>query len=131
MKNISKTLATLSALVLFVILNWATSEEELYIALNAEVSIYQDSLLILNNLDSLTITDAELFLIHDQPVGMEGNYRIFGYNLSSLSSDTMAVADFINFDNQAYPDTIPPTRFSLTFDLPTRDGFSGYSTEFE
>lgn len=129
MKNITKSFATVFAIAIFVILNWATSKDEIYIELDAEASVYQDSLLILNNMDSLAITDAELILMNDQPVGMEGAYTISGYNLSSFSTDTIPLTDFANNDNQIYPDSIPPTQFILSFNVPTQNGFSGFSTD--
>ena len=129
MKNISKTFATLSAIAIFVVLNWATSQEHNFIDLDAEASVYQDSLLILNNLDSLAITNAELYLINEEPIGAEGGYQITGYNLAGFSADTMPLTDFVNNNNEAYPDSIPPIGFNLSFDLPSEDGFVGFSTD--
>ena len=132
MKGIFKTFATLSAFAIFIILNWATSKDLNYIDLDAEASIYQDSLLVLNNLDSIAITNAELLLIHNETAITEVSaYAISGYNLAAFSTDTIAITDFINSENQVYPDTIPPVAFSLSFDIPGQDSFAGFSTDFE
>lgn len=114
MRNTFKTIASLTVLGAFVILNWATSQELNYRELNAEAVIYQDTLIILRNLDDLNITEADLVLTNLESENFK-QYFIGGYTLSSSSSDTLEMIEFVDENNIAYPDSIRPNSLSLNF----------------
>lgn len=128
MKNTLKTLATLSILAAFVMLNWATSQEIENVTLNAEAAIFQDSLIIFNNLDAIDIVDAELTLIAPESENFE-DYVINNYNLAAMTSDTLQMTDFRNADNEAYPNNITPNAIDLFFMLSQGDVVVVYSSD--
>lgn len=130
MKSISKTFVTLFAIAIFVILNWATSQDEIaYIELQADAMLYQDTLLILDNQDDLAINNATLILNNSEAVTVEVSYMISNYSLGSFSRDTIELVEFTNGPNQPYPDSIRPTEFILDFEVSENNAFAGFTTQ--
>lgn len=128
MKNIIKTSITLGAIFIFVMLNWATSQEYEEVTLMAEVTIFDNTKIILDNQDDIAITDAYISLIGSSPDN--NSYNIEGYNLAALSKDTIDMMEFISIDSIPYPDTIAPASFNCNFPIEGSNDFASFYHEF-
>lgn len=130
MKNRIKTSLSLLAIAVFVILNWATSDEYNEIILSADVSIYQDSMIVFMNSDDLNINNATLSLLSPLPDGKY--YNISGYDLMASASDTIEMSEFL-FGVTAftpYPDSLSPVSFECYFEVPEDNGFVSFVENF-
>lgn len=132
MKNSIKTILSLLTIIAFVILNWATSQDEEIRVVQADVQIYQDTLLILQNQETdLDFTDAYLSLILAQD-SLNYHYNLDAYHLEAMTSDTIEMIEFIyalDGTGTPYPDSLMPNSFQLSFSIES-NVFGHYDKDF-
>ncbi len=126
MKKNIKYISTFIILTIFVLLNWATSQEEDFKNLNASAQIYNQNQIIINNLDIIDINQGILNIVPDQISSID-NYEIKGYNLNAGNSDTIFLNEFVDNNGNSYPDSIPPFSLGINFTVEPIEIYTFYT----
>lgn len=122
MKNTVKIIGSLVVILVFLYMNWASTRSMTYTTMNTNASIYQDSLIILENNDSISILDAMITIAVSEPnETYDELYFLEEYSLSSFTVDTLVIKNFKDVYGVPYRTNLLPHSLSFAFQIPDED----------
>ncbi len=122
-----RSILSLLGICLFAFLGIATSQDEPpLVVLDVDFSLTADSTaVIIKNNDDFDYEEATVGLISNGNIA----YDIDGYSLASLTTDTLAINQFINADGFSFPeDDFPKSFFIHNF---SEEGYGEFAFQFE